>query len=154
VTGTEEATGALAVRPLGRDDEAGWRRLWRGYLDFYGTELSEDVYRTSFARLTDPAEADYRGLVAERGGDLVGLAHCIFHRHGWRIEKVCYLQDLYVAESARGSGVGRILIEAVYAMTDAAGSPQVYWLTETGNARARRLYDRVGRATAFMKYVR
>lgn len=148
------ADGAVTVRPLAPGDEAAWRLLWRGYLDFYGTELADEVYRTSFARLTDPEEADYRGLVAERAGALVGLAHCIFHRHGWRIEKVCYLQDLYVVEAARGAGVGRALIEAVYAMADAAGSPQVYWLTETGNERARRLYDRVGRATAFMKYVR
>ena len=70
--------------------------------------------------------------------------HYIFHRHGWQIEDVCYLQDLYVAPEARGRGAGRPLIEAVYAAADAAGGPNVYWLTEETNATARRLYDRVG----------
>ena len=32
--------------------------------------------------------------------------------------------------------------------------PNVYWLTQEFNATARRLYDRVGRATPFIKYRR
>ena len=74
-----------------------------------------------FARLTDPEVRDYHGLLALRDGAPVGLAHYIFHRHGWQIEDVCYLQDLYVAPEARGTGAGRALIEAVYAAADAAG---------------------------------
>ena len=84
----------------------------------------------------------------------MGLAHIIFHRHGWQVEDVCYLQDLYVAPEARGTGAGRALIEAVYAAADAAGAPNVYWLTQEFNTTARQLYDRVGRLTPFVKYVR
>jgi ribosomal protein S18 acetylase RimI-like enzyme len=144
----------ISVRPLRPEDEPAWRRLWRGYLDFYETALPEEMYATSFARLTDPDVRDYRGLIALRGSDPVGLAHCIFHRHGWQVEDVCYLQDLYVAPAARGLGAGRALIEAVYAAADAAGAPSVYWLTQESNATARRLYDRVGFATPFIKYRR
>ena len=79
---------------------------------------------------------DYHGLLAVAGGVPVGLAHYIFHRHGWQIEDVCYLQDLYVAPEARGTGAGRALIEAVYAAADAAGRPNVYWLT-AGDERHR-----------------
>ena len=142
------------IRPLEPSDALEWRRLWRDYLEFYGTELPEAIYEASFARLTDPAVADYNGLVALRDNRPVGLAHYIFHRHGWRIEEVCYLQDLYVAPEARGAGVGRALVEAVYAAADAAGRPEVYWLTEASNAEARRLYDRVGQVTPFIKYRR
>jgi GNAT superfamily N-acetyltransferase len=142
------------VRPLRPQDEAGWRRLWRGYLEFYETALPEAVYATSFARLTDPEVRDYQGLLAWHDGAPVGLAHYIFHRHGWQIAEVCYLQDLFVAPEARGTGAGQALIEAVYAAADAAGAPQVYWLTQESNATARRLYDRVGRVTPFVKYVR
>ena len=143
-----------AVRPLRAEDEPAWRGLWRGYLAFYQTALPEAVYATSFARLIDPAVADYHGLLALAGGGPVGLAHFIFHRHGWQIEDVCYLQDLYVAPEARGTGAGRALIEAVYAAADAAGPPNVYWLTQESNTTARRLYDRVGRLTPFIKYRR
>ena len=142
------------IRPLRREDEAEWRRLWRGYLDFYETELPEAVYASSFARLTDPEVRDYHGLLAVADGRPVGLAHYIFHRHGWQIEDVCYLQDLYVDPEARGTGAGRRLIEAVYAAADAAGRPSVYWLTQSFNATARRLYDRVGTETPFIKYRR
>jgi GNAT superfamily N-acetyltransferase len=142
------------VRPLLAEDEPAWRRLWRGYLDFYRTALPEAVYAASFGRLVDPEVADYRGLIALRGHAPVGLAHCIFHRHGWQIENICYLQDLYVAPEARGTGAGRALIEGVYAAADAAGARGVYWLTDASNSTARRLYDRVGTATPFIKYRR
>ena len=144
----------ITVRGIRAEDEAAWRRLWRGYLDFYETELPEAVYATSFARLTDPEVRDYHGLLALAGGEPVGLAHYIFHRHGWQIEDVCYLQDLYVAPEARGTGAGRALIEAVYAAADAAGRPNVYWLTQTSNATARKLYDRLATVTPFIKYRR
>ena len=142
------------IRPLRREDEAEWRRLWRGYLDFYETELPEAVYASSFARLTDPEVRDYHGLLAVADGRPVGLVHYVFHRHGWQIEDVCYLQDLYVDPEARGTGAGRRLIEAVYSAADAAGRPSVYWLTQSFNATARRLYDRVGTETPFIKYRR
>ena len=144
----------ITVRPLEGGDEAAWRELWRGYLDFYETALPEEVYATSFARMTDPGVGDYHGLVALADGVPVGLAHYIFHRHGWQLEEVCYQHDLYVAPEARGTGAGRALIEAVYAAADAAGRPNVYWLTQAFNVTARRLYDRIGTATPFVKYRR
>ena len=148
------STPGLEIRAVASDDEPAWRTLWRAYLDFYETELPEEVYATSFARLCDPGESDYHGILAVLNGVPVGLAHYIFHRHGWRIEPVCYLQDLYTAPEARGRGMGRALIEAVYARADAAASPSVYWLTQDFNKTARRLYDQVAQVTPFIKYAR
>ena len=145
---------SLLVRPLRREDEAGWRRLWHDYLAFYETDLPDEIYATSFERLLGNDPQDYHGLVAESDGRIVGLAHYLFHRHGWKIENVCYLQDLYAEPDVRGTGVGRALIEAVYTAADAAGAPSVYWLTQEFNATARRLYDRIGEATPFIEYQR
>lgn len=144
----------IAVRPLVAEDKRVWRELWRGYLGFYETDLPEPIYAAAFARLVDPAVTDYHGLIALRDDRPVGLAHYLFHRHGWQIEEVCYLQDLFVDPAVRRSGVGGALIEAVYSAADAAGRPNVYWLTQEHNVPARRLYDRVGRATPFIKYQR
>lgn len=144
----------IEVRRVRREDEEAWRALWRDYLGFYETVLPEEVYRTSFARLIDPGVVDYNGLLATVDGAPAGLAHMILHRHGWRIEPVCYLQDLFVAPGHRGSGIGASLIEGVYAAADAAGCGEVYWLTQAHNATARRLYDRVGVETPFLKYRR
>jgi GNAT superfamily N-acetyltransferase len=141
------------VRALERGDEGDWRRLWRLYLAFYETERPEAVYAETFRRLLDPAEP-MRGLVALRDGGVIGICNVIFHRHGWSEANVTYLQDLYVDETARGSGAGRALIEAVYALADAEGAPSVYWMTQEFNYRGRMLYDRVGVKTPFIKYQR
>ena len=142
------------VRPLRTSDEADWRRLWRDYLAFYKTEVPEEVYQTYFARLLGDDPQDFSGLVAELDGRLVGLTHFLFHRHGWKIENTCYLQDLYADPDVRGTGIGRALIEAVYAAADAEGAPSVYWLTQDFNTEARKLYDRIGTLTPFIKYAR
>ena len=144
----------LTIRPIASGDEAVWRRLWTDYLTFYGTEVDEAVYRTSFARLLSDDPRDYNGFLALRGAAAVGLVHYVFHRHMWRIENVCYLQDLYVDAEARGTGAGRALIEAVYGAADAAGCPAVYWTTQDFNATARQLYDRIGVKTPFIRYSR
>ncbi|MEM7718866.1 MAG: GNAT family N-acetyltransferase [Pseudomonadota bacterium] len=142
------------VRSLTAADEPHWRDLWRAYLAFYETTLSDDVYDTYFARLLGTDPQDLHGLIAEVDGTPVGLTHFLFHRHGWKIENVCYLQDLYAVPEMRGRGVGRALIEAVYERADAAGAPGVYWLTQEFNSAARHLYDRIGTVTPFIKYAR
>lgn len=143
-----------AIRPLRPADEAEWRRLWTLYLEFYESSVGDGVYRTTFERLLSRDENEFHALVLEREGGLGGLVHYLFHRHCWRVENVCYLQDLYVDADLRGRSRGRALIEAVYAAADDAGCPSVYWLTQHFNEPGRRLYDRVGRLTPFIRYDR
>mgnify|MGYP000085429458 FL=1 len=145
---------SLTIRPLTHEDRAPWAALWRDYLTFYETTLPQEIYDATFARLTDPHAVERGALAAELDGQLIGLVHYIFHAHNWRIEDVCYLQDLFVSEAARGSGAGRALIEGVYALADAHGTPNVYWMTQEFNATARQLYDRIATLTPFIKYTR
>jgi len=142
------------VRPLTAADKPEWVRLWRAYLAFYQTELSPEIYDTYFERLLGDDPQDFHGLIAEVDGKPVGLTHYVFHRHGWKVENTCYLQDVYADLNVRGQGVGRALIEAVYSEADIANAPSVYWLTQDFNAEARKLYDRVGSLSPFIKYTR
>ncbi|MEO0357574.1 MAG: GNAT family N-acetyltransferase [Pseudomonadota bacterium] len=144
----------LTIRSLQAADRAGWTELWRAYLAFYGTERPEAVYDLTFARNMNPDHEAQHCLVAAHQGRLVGLAHIIYHPHNWQAEDICYLQDLYADPSVRGQGVGRALIEAVYAAADKAGCPNVYWTTQEFNYQGRMLYDRVGTKTPFIKYQR
>ena len=145
---------SVIIRELRAADEPQWRELWTGYLEFYEASVPEEVYQTYFRRLLGDDPQDYHGLVADRDGELIGLTHYLFHRHGWRIENVIYLQDLFVSKAARGTGAGRALIEAVYERADEAGCPSVYWLTQDFNSTARQLYDRIATLTPFIKYQR
>ncbi|PKP74028.1 MAG: GNAT family N-acetyltransferase [Alphaproteobacteria bacterium HGW-Alphaproteobacteria-6] len=148
------ATEALTLRPIAATDRADWQRLWRAYLDFYQTRLPAEVYDTTFSRLIGNEGAEFRGLIARIDGRAVGLVHYLFHRTCWAIDDTCYLQDLYADPAVRGQGIGRVLIEAVYAAADAHGAAGVYWLTQADNTTARRLYDRIGTLTPFVKYRR
>lgn len=144
----------IEIRPLRASDEPEWRRLWADYLSFYETSVPEEVYRSSFDRLIGDDPQDFSGLIALVDGRPMGLTHFLFHRHGWKIENVCYLQDLYVSPEARGTGLGRKLIEAVYRIADEKGAPGVYWLTQEFNTTARQLYDRIAKVTPFIRYSR
>lgn len=144
----------VVLRHLQEADFNEWSGLWSAYLTFYETSREEAIHRTLFDRLLSDDPTQFRAYVAERNGVLVGLVHYVFHPHAWRIEQTCYLQDLFVAPSARGTGLGRKLIEAVYAAADAEGSPSVYWLTQEFNAEARQLYDRLAQLTPFIRYQR
>lgn len=144
----------ITTRPIVENDRANWARLWTAYLEFYETSVTPEVYETSFKRLLGNDTQDFHGLIAEIDGKPVGLVHYLFHRHMWKIENVVYLQDLYADPEVRGRGVGRKLIEAVYRAADAAGCPSVYWLTQDFNAEARRLYDRIGTLSPFIRYGR
>jgi GNAT superfamily N-acetyltransferase len=148
---------APLIRPLAQADYAAWRPLWDGYNAFYGREgataLPEEITAATWARIFDPAEPVH-AFVAERDGRILGIVHYLFHRSTTLLGPICYLQDLFTAAEARGGGVGRALIEAVYEAARAAGSPRVYWQTHEANAVAMRLYDRVATKSGFLVYRR
>lgn len=146
---------SLIVRPIRPADWAEWLPLWDGYNTFYGrsgpTALPADITHMTWGRFFD-ADEPVHALVAESDGVLLGLAHYLFHRSTTLIGPNCYLQDLYTAQAARGKGVGRALIHAVYERAQAAGAPRVYWQTHETNLTAMRLYDSVADRSGFVVY--
>jgi GNAT superfamily N-acetyltransferase len=145
----------LIVRPATREDYEAWRPLWDGYNAFYGraadTALPDEITHLTWGRFFDPAEP-VCAFVAERDGRLIGLVHYLFHRSTTAAALTCYLQDLFTTAEARGGGVGRALIEAVYDAARAAGSTRVYWQTHETNHTAMRLYDQVADKSGFVVY--
>lgn len=145
---------AVVVRDLAPEDRAAWEVLWRGYLEFYGADVADDVTDLTFRRLVDPGEGEMFCIVAERLGEVIGIVQCVLHRSTWTAAPYCYLQDLFVAPDARDLGAGRALIDAVYARADQLGAARVYWLTHETNATARVLYDAVAVRSGFIQYRR
>ena len=147
----------LQIRPVAQADHQQWLPLWQGYNAFYGrageTALPEDITQATWERFLNPLEPVF-ALVAESEGELVGLAHYLFHRSTTRLSHTCYLQDLFTAPAARGGGVGRALIEAVARRAADGGSSDVYWLTHETNTPGRTLYDKVATHAGFIVYRR
>lgn len=150
-----QVSAEIVVRPVTAADRDAWAPLWNGYNEFYGrsgpTALSADQTGMTWSRFLDAGEPMH-ALVAEVDGRVVGLAHYLFHRNTILRNDTCYLQDLFTVPEARGLGVGRALIEAVYAAAAAAGSTSVYWHTHETNTTAQSLYDTIARKSGFIVY--
>lgn len=143
----------MIVRDLRAEDRAQWRQLWRGYLAFFESDVPDGITHLTLRRLLDPAEPMF-ALVAEQDGAIIGIANCVLHRGTWTAGQHCYLEDLFVAESARGKGAARALIEAIYARADALKCERVYWLTHETNSAAQALYDKIAKRSGFIQYRR
>jgi GNAT superfamily N-acetyltransferase len=144
-------TGETVVRPVQPGDRAAWEPLWQGYLTFYKTSLASDVTNATWRRFFDPLER-LHAVVAERDGRLIGIAHYLLHRSTWAPVCYCYLEDLFVEPTVRGSGAGRALIAAVEAAARDAGASRLYWITHETNQTAQKLYDRVAERPGHVQY--
>lgn len=143
------------IRAAERGDFPAWKALWDGYNAFYGrsgeTALPHEITQMTWSRFFDAYEPMH-ALVAEDSGQLLGLAHFLYHRSTIHVAPTCYLQDLFTVEEARGKGVGRALIDAVYRRAAQAGAPRVYWQTHESNRTAMALYDKVAEKSGFIVY--
>lgn len=142
---------AIVIRPVTEADFEQWLPLWTGYNTFYERTLPDAVTRKTWARFLN-AEEPMHALVAEENGKLLGLVHYLFHRATAMVEDTCYLADLFTNAQARGKGVGRKLIEAVYGAAKQAGCSRVYWQTHETNAVAQVLYNQVAQRSGFIVY--
>lgn len=141
----------VTLRNLTPEDYSEWLSLWRGYQEFYKADIPDGTTRAIWARMLDPREPVF-GAIALAGGRAVGIVHWLYHRSCWTIGNNSYLEDLFVAPEHRGSGIGRKLIEHVFAAARISGCAKVYWLTHGTNATAMLLYNRIAERTGFVHY--
>jgi GNAT superfamily N-acetyltransferase len=142
---------AIEITELRPSDRERWTELWRLYLEFYETALPPEIYAHTWGQILDPA-APIHAFGARADGRLVGITHYLFHDHAWSAKQVCYLQDLYVDSTVRGSGIGKALIEAVAKTARDRDCLRLYWTTKEDNTRARRLYDHIAKFNGFIRY--
>lgn len=141
-----------SIAPLTHDDYDEWLALWNDYLAFYESTLDDATTAATFARLVDEGSGIHGAIARDEQGESAGIVHWLTHPATWTTTDYCYLEDLFVAASARGGGVGRALIEHVHAWAAEHGSAKVYWLTAESNTTARALYDRVATRTGMIHY--
>ena len=141
----------ITISPVTAADRPAWDPLWQAYLTFYESELAPEVTDDVFGRLV--ADEDLHGALArDESGSAVGLVHWLTHPSTWSTTRYCYLEDLYVDPAGRQHGTGASLISWVRGWATDHDCEKLYWLTQQGNATARRLYDRVATSTGFVHY--
>ena len=146
---------SICIRRLEAKDKVAWLALFQDYIAFYKATVPDAAIEAVWMHFMAGTPDAHLGIVAVDAADHpVGLAHILLHRSTWSTAPDCYLEDLFVSPSARGSGVGRALIEAVYGEADGQGCRRTYWLTEENNYRARTLYDRMATKSLFVQYRR
>ena len=143
----------IIVTPFRPSDRARWGELWRGYLEFYETSLPDSIYEHTWTRLmAGDAIHGFGARLGNSDAPLVGITHYLFHEHAWSPKPVCYLQDLFVDATLRGTGCGRALIERVAQVARERDCLRLYWSTKEDNATARLLYDRLAKFNGFIRY--
>jgi GNAT superfamily N-acetyltransferase len=142
---------SVEIKVIDANDFDIWLPLWKAYQRFYEVDIAPSVTVQTWTRFLDPVEPMHAALAMD-GGQALGLVHSIYHRSAWTADDHCYLQDLFVAADARGRGIGRALIEHVYADAKRRGASRVYWLTHESNHVAMQLYDRIADRSPFIQY--
>lgn len=139
------------VRPEHRH-RTDWEALYAGYARFYRTEQTPEMRARVWSWLIDDHE-ELEGFVAIDDQDrLVGLAHFRQFSRPLSATKGGFLDDLFVAPDARGSGAARALLAALASEARRRNWSVVRWITADDNYRARGLYDKLSKRTNWVTY--
>ena len=139
------------IRALTNQDYAQWLPLWQQYLDFYQSTLPPEVTDVTWQRLIahPPLIQGYGFFADER---LLGFVHFHYQWSSWYLERVIYLQDLFVAPEARRQGIARRLIDYIYQVAAAQHCARVFWITGSSNHTAQALYDQLAQKMDYIQY--
>jgi GNAT superfamily N-acetyltransferase len=140
------------VRELEQRDRAAWQKLYAGYGDFYATPLSDEKANRVWAWLMDPGYEAF-GLVAVDDDDSpIAIAH--FRQFARLLADGIgiYLDDLFTAANARGTGAGTALIGRLEEIARERGAGIVRWITANDNFVGQKLYDRLASRTMWVTY--
>lgn len=119
--------------------------LMRGYLDFYEVAPSdENVLRMSRALIADPAREGLQLIARDESGRAIGFATIFWTWSTTRAARIGVMNDLFVAQGARGAGAADALIAACLERCRSHGAARLAWRTALDNHRAQAVYDRVG----------
>jgi D-amino-acid N-acetyltransferase len=146
----------VTTRQIEKTDKKQFDKHFGEYLVFYKASLPENILNKTWERFFDDSEPVYAAVAYDDDAPekLLGFVTWVLHRSTWWYTDVIYLHDLYVSPDARCGGIGRKLIEHVYADADKREIKKVYWHTQIFNHRAQLLYTKVGRRDDFVSYQR
>ena len=142
------------VRKSRSSDYEAWNFLWKAYLDFYNVTLPAGLDEITWQRLAGAESEQECMLCEDEQGQIVGFIIIVFHRSSWAQTWNCLIEDVFVSDSHRGYGIGRLLFDAVFEVADSRACYRTYWQTDRDNSAARMLYDKIGNLPDVVQYRR
>ena len=140
------------IRAAREDDFFPWLTLYEGYAAFYAQPLTDERAVRTWQWIVRGDHGLRAFLVEDDEGGLIGLAHVRTIAQPLEGTTGLYLDDLFVAESARGSGTATRLLEHLRSLAAAEGHSGVSWITAADNATAQSVYDRMAKRTTWVTY--
>ena len=139
------------IREIKLEDKENWKKLYRGYAEFYKVEMNEKILNTVWNWVHDKNhEVNGLGYVIDK--NLVALAHYRKMPSPLRGQYIGFLDDLYVDPNHRGKKIGEKIINKLNEISKANGWNLVRWITRENNSRAKALYDRVSEKSTWDVY--
>ena len=136
---------SLAIARVREADLPDLLPLLRGYCDFYEiAPTDERLLRLSRMLLENPSHDGLQLIARDGDGRAVGFATIYWSFSTHATDRIAVMNDLFVVPEARGSGLADALIEACAGEARARGAAELVWQTAKDNARAQKVYVRVG----------
>ena len=134
-----------AVSTVGEGDLGELLPLMRAYADFYEVSPADEaLLELSRALIADPVHEGMQFLARDDSGRAIGFATVYWLWSTTSATRIGLMNDLFVAPEGRGSGAAEALIERCRAACRERGASKLTWQTAKDNARAQRVYDRIG----------
>jgi GNAT superfamily N-acetyltransferase len=146
------APARWTARAAGKGDREAWETLFAGYCDFYERPSTAEQRHRVWSWIESGTIHCLLAVPAAAGGRAVGLAHVRPCPSPLRGSLTGYLDDLFVAPAARGTGAFEALFGAIRELAAVEGWGNVRWITAADNARAQAAYDRLSERTAWVTY--
>ena len=140
------------VRPAITSDHDAWDRLYARYAAFYGVAQSPADRATVWGWVNDPGHEVNALILTGDDGQPIGFAHYRPFARPLAASTGCYLDDLFIDPAHRGGGGVSLLLTALRELARQNGWGVVRWITADDNYRARSVYDRVAKRTAWITY--
>jgi GNAT superfamily N-acetyltransferase len=119
--------------------------LMRAYCEFYEADPSDqDLLHLSRALIADPEREGLQLIARDADGRATGFATIYWTWSTTTASRIGVMNDLFVAETTRGTGLADALIEACRAECARRSASRLTWQTAPDNRRAQAVYDRVG----------
>jgi len=130
------------IREIQLKDKESWKKLYRGYANFYKVEMNDQILQTVWNWLNDKNH-ELKGIGYEIDGKIVGIAHYRKLLSPLKGKYIGYLDDIFVNPKYRGKKIGNKLLNKIKEISKANGWNLVRWQTDEDNFIAKKLYDKV-----------